>query len=71
MCGLLVMLATGAIKWNKMDEMVDGGVKMMGFIAFVMLVAAGYANVLRETHSVEAWSWPPLPSLTPNSAGLS
>ena len=27
---------------------------MMGFIAFVMLVAAGYANVLRETHSVEA-----------------
>lgn len=54
MCGLLVMLATGAIKWNKMDEMVDGGVKMMGFIAFVMLVAAGYANVLRETHSVEA-----------------
>ena len=54
MCGLLVMLATGALKWNKMDEMVDGGVKMMGFIAFVMLVAAGYANVLRETHSVEA-----------------
>ncbi|MCF0139084.1 Na+/H+ antiporter family protein [Acidaminococcus fermentans] len=54
MCGLLVMLATGAIKWNKMDEMVDGGVKMMGFIAFVMLVAAGYANVLRETHSVES-----------------
>lgn len=54
MSGLLVMLATGAIKWNKMDEMVDGGVKMMGFIAFVMLVAAGYANVLRETHSVEA-----------------
>lgn len=54
MCGLLVMLATGAIKWNKMDDMVDGGVKMMGFIAFVMLVAAGYANVLRETHSVEA-----------------
>lgn len=54
MCGLLVMLVTGSIKWNKMDEMVDGGVKMMGFIAFVMLVAAGYANVLRETHSVEA-----------------
>lgn len=54
MCGLLVMLVTGSIKWNKMDEMVDGGVKMMGFIAFVMLVAAGYANVLRETHSVES-----------------
>ncbi|MGP2528124.1 Na+/H+ antiporter family protein [Acidaminococcus sp. LBK-2] len=54
MCGLLVMLVTGSIKWNKMDDMVSGGVQMMGFIAFVMLVAAGYANVLRETHSVEA-----------------
>ena len=53
-CGLVVMLVTGGIKWKKIDEYVDGGVAMMGFIAFVMLVAAGYANVLRETHSVEA-----------------
>ena len=41
---------------------------MMGFIAFVMLIAAGYANVLRETHSVEAWWLPPPPSSIPNSA---
>lgn len=54
MCGLLVLLLTGSIKWNKMDLVVNDGVKMMGFIAFVMLVAAGYANVLRETHSVES-----------------
>lgn len=54
MCGLAVLLLTGSIKWNKMDNVVNDGVKMMGFIAFVMLVAAGYANVLRETHSVEA-----------------
>lgn len=54
MCGLLVLLVTGSIKWKNMDEMVDGGVRMMGFIAFVMLVAAGYAAVLRETHSVES-----------------
>ena len=54
MCGLLVLLLTGSIKWNKMDLVVNDGVKMMVFIAFVMLVAAGYANVLRETHSVES-----------------
>ncbi len=47
-CGLLV------IKWKEIDKYVDGGVAMMGFIAFVMLVAAGYAQVLRETHSVES-----------------
>ena len=53
-CGLLVMILTGAIKWKEIDKYVDGGVAMMGFIAFVMLVAAGYAQVLRETHSVES-----------------
>ena len=30
MCGLLVLLVTGSIKWNKMDEMVDGGVNAGG-----------------------------------------
>ncbi|WP_251440828.1 Na+/H+ antiporter family protein [Veillonella intestinalis] len=53
MCGLGVMIVTGGIKWKDMDNMMDGGVRMMGFIAFVMLVAAGYANVLRETQSVQ------------------
>lgn len=54
MCGLIVMLITGGIRWKEMDLTVDGGVRMMGFIAFVMLIAAGYANVLRETQSVQA-----------------
>lgn len=54
MCGLIVMLITGGIRWKEMDLTVDGGVRMMGFIAFVMLIAAGYANVLRETQSVQS-----------------
>ena len=54
MCGLIVMLITGGIRWKEMDLTVDGGVRMMGFIAFVMLIAAGYANVHRETQSVQA-----------------
>jgi predicted histidine transporter YuiF (NhaC family) len=53
-CGLALMVITGAIKWKNIDDYVNGGVAMMGFIAFVMLVAAGYAQVLRDTHSVEA-----------------
>ncbi|MBM6824858.1 Na+/H+ antiporter family protein [Veillonella magna] len=53
-CGLTVMLLTGCIRWKEMDTTVDGGVRMMGFIAFVMLIAAGYANVLRETQSVQS-----------------
>ena len=53
MCGLIVIFATGGMKWSDMDELVNGGMQMMGFIAFVMLVAAGYANILRETQSVQ------------------
>ena len=53
LAGLAVFFATGLIKWSKMDEDIEGGIRMMGTIAFVMLIAAGYANVLRETNSVE------------------
>src|SRR5699024_8928428 len=41
------------------DEMVQRRVSMMGFIAFVMLIAAGYANVLKETghiHELVEWT---------------
>ncbi|RXI47368.1 sodium:proton antiporter [Clostridium tetani] len=52
--GLIALVATGSIKWNEIDEMIDGGLKMMALVAIVMLVAAGYGNVLRETGAVEA-----------------
>lgn len=51
--GLFVMVATGCIKWKNIDEVMNGGIGMMGFIAFVMLVAAGYGTVLRESGAVE------------------
>jgi hypothetical protein len=51
--GLAIMVVSGAIKWTDINEMVDGGIKMMGFIAFVMLVASGYAAVMRATGGVE------------------
>lgn len=54
LCAIIVLFLTGAIKFNEIDDLLDGGVKMMGLIGFIMLVAAGYGNVLRETGSVEA-----------------
>ncbi len=51
---LLLMIATQAIKWGDIQEVLDGGVKMMGYIAFVMLVAAGFAAVINATGSVAA-----------------
>lgn len=51
--GLITMIVTGAIKWNSIDEQFNGGIKLMGFIAFVMLVAGGYAQVIKATGGVE------------------
>ncbi|RXM77019.1 sodium:proton antiporter [Clostridium tetani] len=52
--GLIALIITGSVKWNEIDEMIEGGLKMMALVAIVMLVAAGYGNVLRETGAVEA-----------------
>ena len=49
---LMFMAITNVIPWKHIDETVDGGLHLMGFIAFVMLVAAGYGNVIRETGAV-------------------
>ncbi|RDY28108.1 sodium:proton antiporter [Romboutsia weinsteinii] len=54
LCAVIVLFITRAIKFSEIDELVDGGVKMMGLIGFIMLVAAGYGNVLRETGAVES-----------------
>lgn len=52
--GLIIMVATRAIKWSEMDEITSEGIKMMGLIAFVMLAASGYSAVVRETGNVGA-----------------
>jgi len=52
--GLAIMMIFGSFKWSEMDEMMDNGIGIMGFIAFVMLVASGYGEVIRETGGVDA-----------------
>lgn len=51
---LLCMMFGGAIKISNLDNQVMGGVKLMGFIAFVMLVAGGFAGVMTATGGVES-----------------
>lgn len=49
---LAAMLIFRIIKWKDVDEFIGGGVGLMGLIAFIMLVAAGYGTVIRETGAV-------------------
>lgn len=51
--GLFTMIITRCIKWSEIDGIMAGGIEMMGFIGYVMLVAAGYGNVLRAGGGVE------------------
>ena len=51
--GVLLMIAGGTIKWNKIDEHVAGGVELMGMLAMIMLVAGGYAEVMKATGAVD------------------
>lgn len=52
--GLGIIFGTGTIKHKKMDNLVDEGIDLMGYIAFVMLVAAGFALVLKQTGGIES-----------------
>lgn len=51
--GLCVIFGFRAVSHKNMDFLINEGVGLMGYIAFVMLVCAGYALVLKETGSIE------------------
>lgn len=51
--GLCIIFGTGAIDHQKMDKLINEGVGLMGYVAFVMLVAAGFAMVLKQTGGID------------------
>lgn len=53
LAALVFMVVTRVIKWKEIQEVLDGGIGLMGFIAFVMLIAAGYANVINTSGAVD------------------
>ncbi|MBQ8390707.1 MAG: TRAP transporter large permease subunit [Oscillibacter sp.] len=52
LCGVLVMILGGAIPWKQVDENFASGIRLMGMIAMIMLVAGGYAEVMKATGAV-------------------
>ncbi|WP_187851681.1 Na+/H+ antiporter family protein [Helicobacter pylori] len=50
---LAIILLGRGIKFNETDSLMDDSVKMMAFIAFVMLVASGFGEVLQKVHAIE------------------
>jgi putative amino acid transporter len=60
--GIAVLYLSRSVKWNEADELLTNGMRMMAFMGFVMLSAAGFASVLKETGDITA--------LVENSTGL-
>lgn len=52
--GLALMFLLFVVPFKKGDQVITEGIGMMGSIAFVMLVAAGYGTILKETGAVDA-----------------
>ena len=51
--GLGLIFSCKVVPKDKMDNMMNEGIYLMGYVAFVMLVAAGFASVLKNTGAIE------------------
>ncbi len=54
LCGLIVIFGFRAVDQSKMDFLMNEGVALMGYIAFVMLVCSGFALVLKESGGIDS-----------------
>ena len=52
--GLGIIFSLKVIPKNKMDHMMNEGIYLMGYVAFVMLVAAGFASVLKASGAIDS-----------------
>ena len=51
--GLLIMVVTGCFKYSELDETINSGIAMIGWISFIMLAASGFSEVIVATHGIE------------------
>ncbi len=52
--GLGIIFSCKVIPQEKMDHMMNEGIYLMGYVAFVMLVAAGFAAVLKDSGAINS-----------------
>jgi hypothetical protein len=52
--GFVIFSVSGVVRWTEADDLFTEGMKMMAMIGFIMIAAAGFAEVMRETGEVKA-----------------
>jgi hypothetical protein len=54
LAGFILFTGSGVVKWRESDGLFIDGIKMMATIGFIMIAAAGFAQVLQDTGDVPA-----------------
>ncbi len=52
--GLVIFVASGAVKWRDADAVFSGGMRMMAMIGLIMISAQGFAAVMNATGEIES-----------------
>lgn len=51
--GFLFIFITGALPFSKLNDIFNQGFSLMGYVAFIMLVACGFGSILRATGGID------------------
>ncbi|MDH1443524.1 TRAP transporter large permease subunit [Pseudomonas sp. GD03721] len=51
--GFVIFSVSGVVRWKEADDLFTEGMKMMAMIGFIMIAAAGFAEVMKTTGEVK------------------
>ncbi|MBU3054910.1 Na+/H+ antiporter family protein [Pseudomonas indica] len=51
--GFVIFSVSGVVRWREADDLFTEGMKMMAMIGFIMIAAAGFAEVMKATGEVK------------------
>lgn len=51
--GFIIFSVSGVVRWKEADDLFTEGMKMMAMIGFIMIAAAGFAEVMKATGEVK------------------
>ena len=54
LAGFVIFSVSGVVRWKEADDLFTEGMKMMAMIGFIMIAAAGFAEVMRATGDVKS-----------------
>ncbi|WXL23967.1 Na+/H+ antiporter family protein [Ectopseudomonas mendocina] len=53
LAGFIIFSVSGVVRWKEADDLFTEGMKMMAMIGFIMIAAAGFAEVMKATGEVK------------------